>query len=50
MPLAFESLKISLIIGIPFLFEPSQTPVSSNLKKEDVNGKKAERAEVVMFL
>jgi len=37
-------LKISLIIGIPFLFEPSQTPVSSNLKKEEVKGKNAEQS------
>ena len=38
------------MIGMLFLFSPSQTPDSSNLEKEEVNGKKAERAEVVMFL
>jgi len=49
-PFAFESLNISRIIGILFLFNPSHTPVLSDLKNDDVNGKNADNAEVVIPL
>src|SRR3989338_9080809 len=46
-PFGLVKLKMSFMIGILFLFNPNQTPVLSTCKNWLVNGKNADKAEVV---